>query len=253
MEDYNKYKNHHNRKKSQSRANKISFYVSLAICVTAIGLAVWSTYTSYSQYQDKKNEISTTVKATQANNAMTGITVEETTVSETTTIQETTVTTHTTVPKTTTPATSTTMSAVQTMLQVPGSLIYPIDGAKVTKAFSEDAVYSKTMGDYRSHLGLDFACKKKDNVLAMSDGVVADIYDDERMGKVLIMDCGSYMVYYSGLDKIKVNINDNVQKGDVISNVGEIPSESKDGVHIHVSVRVNGSYVDPLSVISNNQ
>lgn len=250
MDEYNKYKNSHNHKKRKSAKSTVSFYISLAICITAIGLAVWSTFTSYSEYKEKKNEL-TTVTATQANNPVTGVTVERTATS-TTTVTET--TTSTTMPTTTTaPVPSTTLSAVETMLQVPGSLIYPIEGTKVSKAFSEDAVYSKTMGDYRSHLGLDFACKKDDKVLAMADGVVGDIYTDERMGKVIILDCGSFMIYYSGVDNIKVEINDTITKGDVLSNVGGIPCENKDGIHLHVAVRVNGSYVDPLSVISNNE
>ena len=250
MDEYNKYKNSHNHKKRKSAKSTVSFYISLAICITAIGLAVWSTFTSYSEYKEKKNEVAS-VTATPANNAVTGVTVERT---ETTATTITETTTSTTMPTTTTaPVPSTTLSAVETMLQVPGSLIYPIEGTKVSKAFSEDAVYSKTMGDYRSHLGLDFACKKDDMVLAMADGVVGDIYTDERMGKVIILDCGSFMIYYSGVDNIKVEINDTITKGDVLSNVGGIPCESKDGIHLHVAVRVNGSYVDPLSVISNNQ
>ena len=250
MDEYNKYKNSHNHKKRKSAKSTVSFYISLAICITAIGLAVWSTFTSYSEYNEKKNEVAS-VTATPANNAVTGVTVERT---ETTATTITETTTSTTMPTTTTaPVPSTTLSAVETMLQVPGSLIYPIEDTKVSKAFSEDAVYSKTMGDYRSHLGLDFACKKDDMVLAMADGVVGDIYTDERMGKVIILDCGSFMIYYSGVDNIKVEINDTITKGDVLSNVGGIPCENKDGIHLHVAVRVNGSYVDPLSVISNNE
>ncbi|MBQ9674169.1 MAG: M23 family metallopeptidase [Ruminococcus sp.] len=263
MDEYNKYKNRNeNHKKRNSMANKVSFYVSLAICVTAIGLAVWSTYTSYSEYKEKQQIIDNT-SATQVNNAVTGVTVTKTTVpptSQTNTVTETTLT-ETTQPTTTRPAetsttspqTSTTMSAVETMLQVPGSLIYPLEDAKVSKGYSKDAVYSKTMGDYRSHLGLDFSCTKNSKVLAMADGIVSDIYDDDRMGKVLIEDCGSFMIYYSGLDKVKYKINDSLSQKDVIGNVGTIPSESKDGIHLHVSVRVNGNYVDPLSVISNNE
>ena len=150
----------------------------------------------------------------------------------------------TTVTTTTVPNTSTTMSAVQTMLQVPGNLIYPVKNAKVSKPYSENAVYNKTMGDYRSHLGIDFNCKKDTNVLSMSDGVVSDIYD---------VDCGTFMIYYSGLDDVKVQVNDSLSKGDTISNVGEMPCESEDGIHLHVAIRVNGSYVDPLSVIGTNE
>lgn len=249
MDEYNKY-NNHKYKNSKQTKNKVGFYVSLAICVTAIGLAVWSTYTSYSTYKEKQQEVTAT--ATQANNAVTGVTVEETTTTtETSTTAET---TATTVAETTTVETpSTTLSAVETMLQVPGSLIYPIEGANISKPYSQDAVYSKTMGDYRSHLGIDMECNNKSDVLAMADGLVSDIYDDERMGKVLIEDCGSFMIYYSGIDKPKVEVNDSVSKGDKLCKVGSIPSEKKDGKHIHVAVRVNGSYVDPLSVISNNE
>ncbi len=257
MDEYNKYKSSHSNKKQKTK-NKVSFYISLAVCITAVGLAVWSTYASYSDYREKQNEL-TTVTATQANNNVTGVTVEETlTTTETettraTTTQEETTSEPTTMTTTTNPKNSTTLSAVETILQVPGSLIFPIEGGNVTKPFSEDAVYNKTMGDYRSHLGLDFACKKKTTVQAMADGVVGDIYDDERMGKVIIQDCGSFMIYYSGVDNVKVNVNDPITKGDVLSNVGTIPCESKDGIHLHVSVRVSGSYVDPLSVISNNE
>lgn len=248
MDEYNKYKNSQNHKKHNKR-NKLSFYVSLAICITAVGLAVWSTFTSYSSFKDKQDQV-TTATATQANNQVTGVTVEETT---TTTSAIETTTVSTTVSETTIPNTSTTMSAVQTMLQVPGNLIYPVENGKILKSYSEEAVYNKTMGDYRSHLGLDFQCNKKTEVLSMSDGVVSDVYTDERMGKVLVMDCGSFMIYYSGLDNIKVNINDSVSKGDVISNVGDMPCENKDGIHLHVAIRVNGSYVDPLSVIGTNE
>lgn len=247
MDEYNKYKNSQNHKKHNKR-NKLSFYVSLAICITAVGLAVWSTFTSYSSFKDKQDQV-TTATATQANNQVTGVTVEETTFSSTT---ETT-TVPTTVSQTTVPYTSTSMSAVQTMLQVPGNLIYPVENGKILKSYSEEAVYNKTMGDYRSHLGLDFKCSKKTEVLSMSDGVVSDVYTDERMGKVLVMDCGSFMIYYSGLDNIKVKMNDSVSKGDVISNVGDMPCENKDGIHLHVAIRVNGSYVDPLSVIGTNE
>ena len=224
MDEYNKYKNSQNHKKHNKR-NKLSFYVSLAICITAVGLAVWSTFSSYSSFKEKRNQVATaTATATQANNQVTGVTVEETTTTTMSTTESTTL--PTTVTTTTAPNTSTTMSAVQTMLQVPGNLIYPVKDAKVSKPYSENAVYNKTMGDYRSHLGIDFNCKKDAKVLAMSDGVVSDIYDDDRMGKVVIVDCGTFMIYYSGLDDVKVQVNDSLSKGDTISNVGEIDRKS---------------------------
>ena len=56
MDEYNKYKNSQNHKKHNKR-NKLSFYVSLAICITAVGLAVWSTFSSYSSFKENSKRI----------------------------------------------------------------------------------------------------------------------------------------------------------------------------------------------------
>ena len=45
---------------------------------------------------------------------------------------------------------------------------------------------------------------------------------------------------------------DSVTSGDKIGTVGSVPYEANDKKHIHVAVKVNGNYADPLSFIGNN-
>ena len=43
-----------------------------------------------------------------------------------------------------------------------------------------------------------------------------------------------------------------MEQGDVIGAVGSVPVEASDGAHLHVAVKVNGNYADPLNFIGNN-
>ena len=57
---------------------------------------------------------------------------------------------------------------------------------------------------------------------------------------------------YSGLGDISVSEGDSVNSVDKIGTVGPVPYEASDKNHIHVAVKVNGNYADPLSFIGNN-
>ena len=57
---------------------------------------------------------------------------------------------------------------------------------------------------------------------------------------------------YSGMGSIAVRQGDTVERGDKLGTIGVVPSEASDPTHIHVTVRVNNSYADPLSFVDNN-
>ncbi|MBQ2427645.1 MAG: hypothetical protein II264_04050, partial [Ruminococcus sp.] len=57
-----KYK-HKNSKKPTER---VGFYIALSICLVAVGLAVWSTYTSVSDYLNSDDEFSASLVETTA-------------------------------------------------------------------------------------------------------------------------------------------------------------------------------------------
>lgn len=251
---------HQNHQKRKSKKEKVGFYVALSICLVAVAMAVWSTYASVNDYikssdDDYKSSLSS---LSPANNVATGITEEETTspVTEPTTQQPTTMapTEPTTVaPQTQPTSEAKTKDVLQSILRVGTSLSYPIESRLILNQYSENAVYNKTMGDYRAHTGIDFKGSTKDSVHAMCSGTVEKIYEDEMLGNVVQISTDKYSVYYCGVSKVSVNKGQTVKSGDTIGVVGTVPCEAADDSHIHVEIKVDGQYIDPLAVISSDE
>lgn len=254
--------NHFNKKR-KNKSEKVGFYVALSICLVAVGLAVWSTYTSVSDYMqntDNSGLKSSLSSIEDANNKVTGVT--ETTTeppTEVTTVQSI-VITETTEPVTevtTEPAEETTVGetqdVLQSVLQVTNSLQYPVESKLVLNEYSEDAVFNKTMNDYRAHTGIDFKGAEGDAVTAMSNGKVESVYDDTMYGQIIKVACDGYTVLYCGIADSQVKEGDIVETGDKLGEIGTVPCEANDDPHIHVAIIVNGRYIDPLTVISNNE
>ena len=256
MKKYNKYS-----KKKQSTKEKIGFFTAFSVCLVAIGLALWSTYASIGGLEGNLEENTTShallyEETKSVDNPVTGVTVQET-------IRE---------PETAQPSTEATEAEeddesgmpeaefaedgekLQTILQVPTSLLYPVESQKVSKEYSEQPVHNKTMGDFRLHTGADFEASENENVFAVCDGIVDDITHDDLLGKIVKITNGSYSVYYCGMaEGDYCSEGDAVEAGDVIGKVGVVPSEAEDESHIHLEVRVSGNCIDPMTVISNNR
>lgn len=127
----------------------------------------------------------------------------------------------------------------------------PLAGG-VDKAFSDgDMVQSKTMGDWRVHNGVDFLGTVGDQVRAVNNGVVKAVYDDILWGTVVEIDHGDGLVArYCGLGKgSTVSVGDKVKINDRIGNLGAVPVESADEVHLHFEMRQDGTAVDPMPIL----
>ena len=235
------------QKNKKSRKEKIGFFTAFSICIVAVAMALWSSFASIGGYDNANiNETTYTATLTQTeavDNQVTGITVEET--------EETTQATES--PAETTQSYSG-EDALATMLQVSASLDYPVESRKVIKEYSEDAVYSKTMGDWRAHTGIDISAKEGEDVLAMSDGVVEQVYTDPLLGEVIKVTQGNFSVLYCGIGgKIYCVQGQEIVRGEVLGQVGAVPCESEDNPHIHIEVRVGDKSIDPLTVISSDE
>lgn len=250
------------QKNKNSRKEKIGFFTAFSICLVAVGLALWSTYSSIGGF-DNANVTEPTYEAvytpTQpAGHEVTGITEEETEPvtweEETTTSQEPAEETETAETTQSPEAYTGDNESLQTVLQVSSALSYPVSEGTILKEYSEDAVYNETMGDYRAHTGVDFKADAGENVLAMSDGTVEEIYSDGMYGNVIKVKNGNFSVYYCGVSDTMYCVEGSpVTKGDIIAKVGEIPSESEDGTHVHIEVRVGDKIIDPMMVISTEE
>ena len=128
----------------------------------------------------------------------------------------------------------------------------PLTGAATGKDFSMGVpVFSATMGDYRTHNGVDFITEPGESVRAIAAGTVVSVTKDALFGNSVRIDHGQGVVStISGLaDEGLPYEGAGVDTDTVIGVAGDIPVESADGSHIHLEIRVNGVLRDPLEVM----
>lgn len=65
--------------------------------------------------------------------------------------------------------------------QAPKLIVEPLRGEVLTAFSMEELIYSPTMGDWRTHDGIDIAAKAGTTVLAASSGTVRSVTDDTLM------------------------------------------------------------------------
>ncbi|MEE1219415.1 MAG: M23 family metallopeptidase [Ruminococcus sp.] len=246
------YHNNHRRKRERNRKEKIGFYTAFSICLVAVCMAVYSTYNNLSG--DLPKIVPTEV--VEVNNNIQGITQTKpmprldttlpTSVSQTVT-EPTEVTTQ---PETGKDASE---NALETMLSTDLTLTYPLKSNNVLREYSENSVYFKTLNVWRPHTGVDFFGELGEDVCAMTGGAVTKVKEDKFYGKTVEISTNNAVCVYSGLGDVKVKEGDSVSVNDKIGVVGAVPCEATDKNHIHISVKINGNYADPLSFINNDE
>lgn len=134
----------------------------------------------------------------------------------------------------------------------PAVYIWPVSGSVITRFAKDELVYSKTMGDWRTHLGIDIETAPSSKVAAIRDGTVEDIYEDPMMGTtVVITHEGDVRSVYSNLSKVPtVSKGDSVKTGDIIGAVGGTAvGECAETNHLHLEIFNGDQTVDPLSIL----
>ena len=127
----------------------------------------------------------------------------------------------------------------------------PLHG-KLGKDFSMGVpVFSETLGDYRTHNGVDFAAERGEPVHPVAPGKVVSVKDDPLYGCTVAVDHGGGVVSYtSGLAaEGLIHEGADVYEETALGVVGEVPVEAADGSHVHLEIRVNGVLQDPLTVM----
>lgn len=267
-----------NKANSQKKKSNRSFYIALAVCITAVGIAAWSTYSSVMNYLNP--DTPATVKpSTSIGKAVSGITdgkdngktqsssdlnSTSSKLTESVAGQDADVEPTNNDEKTdevdTEPRTQDNDQAIETGASVTpvdtqllGALIYPV-GKTILKDYSgENPVYSATFGDWRVHSGIDFAADKGAAVKAMAGGVVKEIYNDDLLGVTVVIEHnGGFVGYYSGLGETTlVKPGDAINAGDIIGSVKSVPSELSDESHLHLEIKVGDTLVDPMEFLDN--
>ena len=131
------------------------------------------------------------------------------------------------------------------------SFALPIESCQLDVDFSDTVlVFSQTMGDYRTHMGIDLSCELGQEVMAVADGVIKNIWNDPFMGTCISIEhTGNAISYYKNLDPVVkegIVIGASVSQGDVIGAVGESAmNEISQDPHLHLELKVNDKHVDP--------
>lgn len=248
----------------KSRRERIGFYTALTICLIAICMAVYSTYSTVTEPSETAAVSAAKSGVAAVSEPETLFTVPSMTVgaeatAEATAAPEPTEAQILTEPPEATEVTLATVpaatqgreDALQTMLAANVSLTMPTQSGHVLRGYSRDSVYNKTLNTWKPHTGVDFDGELGEPVVSMLSGEVTKIYDDKMLGKTVEITVNNVTLCYSGMGKLRVDQGDKVERGDKLGSVGAVPSEAADPAHIHVAVKVNGTYADPLSFISN--
>lgn len=131
------------------------------------------------------------------------------------------------------------------------TFVSPLKDCTLDVDFSDTVlVFSPTMKDYRTHTAVDLSANLGDEVMAVADGVVKNIWQDPFMGTcVSVEHTGNAVSYYKNLDPVVKEglvIGATVKAGDVIGAVGESAmNEVAQDPHLHFELKVNDKSVDP--------
>lgn len=129
---------------------------------------------------------------------------------------------------------------------------WPVKGELLRDFSVETLALDPTMGDWRTHGGLDIASTLGVDVLAMAAGTVTEVYEDGLMGTTVVINHGDGLTStYANLNgQATVEPGESVNTGDILGAVGESAiAESGLAPHLHLEVWKDGERVDPMDYL----
>ena len=104
---------------------------------------------------------------------------------------------------------------------------------------------------YIQNSGIDYVSENKFDVIAILDGTVTDIKDDDTLGKCIeIKHDNDLISTYQSLSEIKVKKGDIITQGQVLGTSGENELDKDLGNHLHFEMYENGGNVNPNNYLN---
>jgi murein DD-endopeptidase len=125
------------------------------------------------------------------------------------------------------------------------SVAYPLSKIVITSRYG----YRRDpfTGKRTLHSGLDLSAKVGEPTYAMLAGVVIKVGSDARSGNFVTIRHGSFTVSYCHLTRSLVTVGTKVRPGDTIALAGSTGRST--GPHLHLTVKYNGTLIDPMVVL----
>lgn len=124
----------------------------------------------------------------------------------------------------------------------------PVEGDIVKEFAKDNLVYSDTLKEWVTHLGIDIKAEKTTVVNASEAGTIKSIKNDPRYGLTIVIDHenGYQTVYANLLSSEFVKTGEKVEKGQAIGTVGNTGVfESADEPHLHFEILKDSIALDP--------
>lgn len=134
----------------------------------------------------------------------------------------------------------------------PTVFTWPVKG-EILRGFSVETLsLDPTMGDWRTHAGLDVAAELGARVLCMTEGDVTDVWEDEKLGTCIRVEHGGKLesVYANLAAQPTVKAGDHMEIGAILGAVGDTAcAEIGLPPHLHLEVFRDGEAVDPMELL----
>ena len=134
----------------------------------------------------------------------------------------------------------------------PTFFTWPTKGQIIADWSLEVLAYDETMGDWRTHSGVDISAPVGTKVMAAAAGTVESVTLDDLMGTTItIAHADGLESIYSNLAAVPtVEAGDHVDAGTVIGSVGATAvAEGARAPHLHFEMNEDGMSVDPMEYL----
>ena len=132
------------------------------------------------------------------------------------------------------------------------SYALPVAGSVLRAYSGDELVYNKTLGNWRTHNGVDYSCQAGAAVSAPCGGTVTKAQRDALWGTVVeITEADGTCWRVCGISgEAAVKEGDTVTVGQSLGSCGTISCESEDGAHIHLEVSRESGLCNPAELLA---
>ena len=124
----------------------------------------------------------------------------------------------------------------------------PVEGEINREYAKENLIYSETLQEWTTHMGIDIKAEKTTVVKSAEAGTVKSIKNDPRYGLTIVIEhANGYQTVYANLLTSEFVVEgEKVEKGQSIGTVGNTAVfETADEPHLHFEILKDSIQVDP--------